>query len=552
MRKWAALLLAAALLATAAPIAASAEAENPYNLVYAEDQTLRLLYSTEATSLCSFTASGSANDWQAVSNCVAGLVTVDEYGKKVPALAESWDVSEDQTVYTFHLRDAEWSDGQAVTATDFAETWKRMLTRQDAMDLAYLIFPIKNAAAVNTGEMDASELGVKVIDEKTLEVTLEAAYPFMVALFASSPMYPIRSDLVEEYGDAYGSAADKMACNGPYILKEWAHGDRLVFEKNPGYWNAENVKIEEVTLLYVSDANTFKNMYDTGEIYWMDLASDMVASYADTPEFQRYTAGGVQFIVLSQKGVSEEAAKITSNRNFLMALSSAIDRQALVDAMFPTAVPFTGVINPGISDELGGLWGDTYDVTDVYHKVNGDAEAAKEYIAKACEELGYASAADMPALDYFTTTGDTQRTLAEYFQNIWLETLGVKIEIRQLEGAQYWENLYSQPYDICRTGWGPDYDDPFTYLDMWDSRGGWNKTGWVGEEYYELITEANKQADFKTRNDMFFEAEKILLTEAPIIPLYRTMGALVLSSKIRNVSINTFGARFDFRYAYFE
>jgi oligopeptide transport system substrate-binding protein len=477
-----------------------------------------------------------------------GLLNVKN-GKIEPGVAESYEVSEDGMVYTFHLRDTKWADGKPVTASDYADTWKRMLTRKDAMDLAYLIFPIKNAQPINAGEKDVSELGVKVIDDKTLEVTLEAAYPFMVSLFASSPMYPIRMDLVEKYGDAYGSDADKIVSNGPYLLKEWAHNDRMVFVKNPDYWDADSIKIDEVTLLLVADPNTLKNMYDTGEIYWMEVPSDMIPAYKDTPEFQFFVSGGVTFIVLSHKGTSEEAAKITQNRNFLMALSSSIDREELVQAMFPTNDPFTGVINPVISDQLGGKWGDTYDVTNVYHKIKADPEAAKKYIQAACDELGYASPADMPVFDYFTTSPEIQRTLAEYFQNVWQETLGIQIAVRQLEFAQYWENLYNQPYDIARTGWGPDYDDPFTYLDMWDSRGGWNKTGWVGENFYTLTGEANRQSDFKKRNDMFFEAEKILLTEAPIIPLYMSRGALVLSNKIQNVSINTFGARFDFRYA---
>ncbi len=473
-------------------------------------------------------------------------------GKIEPGIAEKYDVSADGTVYTFHLRDAKWSDGKAVTAGDFADTWTRMLTRKDAMDLAYLIFPIKNAQQINAGKMDAKELGVKVVDDKTLEVTLEAAYPFMVTLFASTPMFPIRNDLVTKYGNAYGSDADKMVYNGAYTLKQWAHNDRMVFVKNPDYWNADAVKIPEVTLLLVSDTNTLKNMYDTGEIYWADLPAELISAYKDKPDFTYYASGGVTFIVLSFKGASAETAKITKNRNFLMALSASIDREALVKAMFPNNQPFTGVINPVISNELGGKWGDTYDVTDKYHKLKADPAAAKDYIQKACKELGYASAADMPTFDYFTTAPELQRTLAEYFQNTWEQTLGIKISVRQLETAQYWENLYNQPYDIARTGWGPDYDDPYTYLDMWNSNGGWNKTGWVDEKYNKLIVDANKESDFKKRNDMFFEAEKILLTEAPIIPLYMSRGAYVLNPKVKNMSLNTFGARFDFRFATIE
>ncbi len=515
----------------------------------ADAASLKVALSTEPISMDPHVGNDS-NTSTALMLAFEGLLNVVN-GEIVPGMAESYEVSENGTVYTFHLRDAKWSDGKPVTASDFADTYKRMLTRQDAMDLAYLIFPIKNAQPINAGEMDVSELGVQVVDEKTLVITLEAAYPFMITLFASTPMYPIREDLASSLGTAYGSDADKFACNGPYILKEWAHSDRMVFEKNPDYWNADAIKIEEVTLLLVADANTMKNMYDTGEIYFMALESDMVPAYENMPEFQYFVSGGVTFIALSFNGNSEETARIIQNRNFVNALSAAIDRQALVDAMFPMNAPFTGVINPVISDELGGKWSDhpEYDVTDVYHKTAADPEAAQAFMKAACEELGYASATDMPTFDFFTQTGEVQRTLSEYFQNVWQSTFGINIEIRQLEFAQYWENLYNQPYDIVRTGWGPDYDDPFTYLDMWDSRGGWNKTGWSSDAYNDLITAANKESDYAKRNDMFSQAEKILLTEAPIIPLYVSRGALVLSGNIHNVSINTFGARFDFRYA---
>lgn len=512
-----------------------------------DKDSLKVAVKTEPISMDPHVGNDS-NTSTALMLSLEGLLNIVD-GEVKPGVAEDYEVSDDGLVYTFHLRDSKWQDGQPVTAQDFVDTWVRMLTRQDAMDLAYLIFPIKNAAAVNSGEMDASELGCKALDDKTLEVTLEAAYPFMVSLFASTPMYPIRNDLADEMGTAYGSSADKFIGNGPYILKEWEHNDRMVFEKNPDYWDADNIHIPEVTLLLVSDDNTIKNMYDTGEIYFMEVGSTMVSSYEGSSDFSYFNSGGVQFICLSLKGTSEEAAKITSNRNFQMALSSALDRQALVDAMFPMNLPFTGVINPEISDGNGGKWGDNYDVTDKFHKVNGDVEAAKKYMEAACEELGYASAADMPEFDLLTTSGEEDRTLCEYFQNTWKETLGVSTSIRQLEFAQYYENLYGAPYDICRTGWGPDYDDPFTYLDMWDSRGGWNKTGWVGENYYTLITEANKQSDPNKRNEMFAQAEEILLTEAPIIPLYLKRGAYVMNSGIEGVSISSFGARFDFRYA---
>ncbi len=537
MKKTLAILLVALLTLTMVP-ASLGEAAAP----------LKVALSTEPISMDPHVGNDS-NTSTALLLCFEGLLDVVD-GKVVPGAAESYEISEDGTTYTFHLRDSKWSDGKPVTAADYADTWTRMLTRQDAMDLAYLIFPILNAEAVNKGEKDASELGIKVIDDKTLEVTLGAAYPFMVTLFASTPMFPIRMDLVEKNGNAYGNDPGTFVSNGPYLLTEWAHNDKMVFEKNPDYWNAAAITNEKIELLTIADPNTMKNMYDSGDILWMDIPqADMMPGYEGEPGFSYYNAGGVTFIALSHKGTSEDAAKIIQNRNFIMALSSAIDREGLVKAMFPQNAANTGVINPVISDELGGKWGDTYDVTDKFHKVNADPEAAKEYMAKACEELGYASAADMPVFDYMTTTPDLQRTLGEYFQNVWETTLGVKIAIRQVEPTQYWENLYNAPYDIVRTGWGPDYDDPFTYLDMWNSNGGWNKTGWVDEEYNQLMIDANLEQDFAKRNEMFVKAEEILLTRAPIIPLYLSRGAYMINPKVEYMSVNTFGARFDFRFA---
>ena len=565
MKRFLSLLLAAAmlsvLLVACAPPSTSdtdstnTDAQNTSDTSNTETEggaastdTLTVALGTEPISMDPHVGNDS-NTCTALMLSLEGLLNVVD-GEIVPGMAETYEISEDGTVYTFHLRDAVWQDGQPVTAQDFVNTYVRMLTRQDAMDLAYLIFPIKNAAAINSGEMDASELGCKAIDDKTLEVTLESAYPFMTTLFASSCMYPIRTDLADSIGNAYGSEAETFVGNGPYILTEWAHNDRMVFEKNPDYWNADAIKFPRVVLVLVAEASTMKNMYDTGDLAFMDITDPaMVPSMENYSGFSFYNAGGTQFLVLSHNGTSEETAKIIQDHDFIMALSLAIDRQALVDAMFPTYLPFTGIINPGISDGMGGKWEDTYDVTDVYHKTTADPEAAKELLQGVCDRLGYESAEDMPTFDFFTQSGELQRTLAEYFQNTWKSVLGIDIEVRQLENAQYWENLYSAPYDICRSGWGPDYGDPFTYLDMWDSRGGWNKTGWVGEEYYTLITEANSQSDPATRNEMFYEAEAILLTEAPVIPLYLPRGACVINEDmISGVTISSFGARFDFRY----
>jgi oligopeptide transport system substrate-binding protein len=472
-------------------------------------------------------------------------------GKIVGGMAEKWTVSKDGLTYTFALRNAKWSDGKAMTAADFADTFKRMLTRKDAMDLAYLIFPIKNAQEVNAGTKDVSELGVRVVNDKTLEITLGAPTPFMATLLTSSYMVPIRMDLAQKYGNEYGSAPDKIVSNGPYLLKDWRHGDRMIFVKNPGYWNASAVKLNEVDIVLVADDNTRKNMFVTGDIDFLQLTPDQIPSSEKMPEFKYYNSGGMTFIIYSVKATSPDRAKILQNRNFQAALAYAVDREDFVKALYPMNSPFTGVINPDISDGMGGKWGDFGKITDKYFKIRADIPKAKDYMAKAVKELGYASVSDMPAFDFIARNNALSRSTVEYFQDLWLKTLGVKATPRLLDYAQFWENLYGAPYDICMSGWMPDYDDPFTYLDMWDSRGGWNKTGWVGQNFYELTAKANQQTNMKTRNQMFADAEKIMLTEAPIMPLLTRRGAyLMRSSKIPDMYICLFGIFFDFRYAH--
>jgi oligopeptide transport system substrate-binding protein len=472
-------------------------------------------------------------------------------GKIIGGMAEKWTVSKDGLTWTFNLRNAKWSDGKAVTAADFADTFKRMLTRKDAMDLAYLIFPIKNAQAVNAGKKDVSELGIKVMNDKTLQLTLESPTPFMPTLLTGSYMCPIRMDLAQKVGNEYGSAPDKILSNGPYLLKEWRHGDRMIFVKNPGYWNAAAVKLNEVDIVLVADDNTRKNLFVTGDIDFLQLTPDQIKSSESMSEFKYYNSGGMTFIIYSLKSTSPDRSKILNNRNFQMALAYAVDRQDFVNALYPMNSPFTGVINPDIGDGMGGKWGDFGKITDKYFKIHADMAKAKDYMAKACKELGYASAADMPAFDFIGRNNPLTRSTIEYFQDLWLKNLGVKVAPRLLDYAQFWENLYGAPYDICMSGWMPDYDDPFTYLDMWDSRGGWNKTGWVGKNFYELTGKANQQTDMLKRKTMFADAEKIMLTEAPIMPLLTRRGAyLMRTSKIPDMYICLFGIFFDFRYAH--
>jgi oligopeptide transport system substrate-binding protein len=475
-----------------------------------------------------------------------GLIRVYD-GKVTPGMAEKWDVSPDGMVYTFHLRDAKWSDGKAVSAKDFEYSFKRLLDPTVASEYAFQGYYFLNGEEYNTGKItDASQIGVKAIDDKTLEIKLGRPCKYLLSLMGFLSFMPSRQDIVETHKEAFASAPDKMLYNGPFVLTEWNHDQNLVLEKNANYWNKDAIKLDKVEMTIVVDNKTAVNMYEAGDIDLTGLGKDFIDKYkADGKAIFFYT-GSEFYFQYNVKGRTPEVGKVLGNANFRKALAYAVDRQSYCDAVLKNGSdPATRYVLPLLQGNEK-KFAEEYPL-DFYPK-NADVAKAKEYLDKALAEIGI-TIDKVPAIELLTDDSDASRISAEAIQDMLSKNIGVKMEIKQVQFKQRLELMQKAEYDVVFAGWGPDYDDPMTYLDLWVTDGPLNRTGWGNKKYDELIQLAKTTPDMKARADAMFEAEKIVLEECPIAPLYFRRGCYAVQPYVKGLVRNFIGADPDFVYA---
>jgi len=470
-----------------------------------------------------------------------GLVRVHD-GKILPGMAEKWEMSQDGKTYTFHLRDAQWSDGKPVTAQDFEYGIKRLLDPITASGYAFLGYIIENAAEVNKGELEVNELGVKAIDEKTLEITLENPTDYFLGSLHMMQFYATRQDLVEKYGQDFSGNAEQNVYNGPFILKEWRHEDRLILEKNPNYWNKDKVNLDAVNIIVVPDNNTALNMYESGELDFVDIPTLLVEQYKDDAEF--YFSGADDFLKLNMDGRC-----YLNNKNLRLAINYSINREDYIN------ITTSGLYNPGTRYVLPVVQGVNKKYGEEYpleaYPVKGDIDKAKEYLGKAMEELNINSPNEIE-LEFLTTDQEVSRIQAEVIQDQLQRNLGIVVNIRQVPYKQRLQMETKHEFEMVFSGWAPDYDDPMTYLELWTSDSPYNHGSYFSNKYDELVNYAKTSTDKQKRMDSLFEAEKTLLEDGAIVPLQMRRIAWLKSPKVKGVVKNYVGPREDYVFADIE
>lgn len=483
--------------------------------------TLNMRNTMEPTSLNTLLAT-YAYDFTPINAMIECLYRDDENDVPQPAGAETVDISDDKLVYTFHLReDATWSNGDPVVATDYEFAWQQALNPKVASDYAYMLYFIHNAEPYFNGEVEWSEVGVKVIDDHTLEVTLDNPLPYATDLFAFPTLAPINQKFYEEVGaDKYATDAEYFCCNGMYELTEWSHNSEIVFEKREDYWNAAEVGPDKIVYKIITDSQAGLNSYLSREIDYTDLDSGEVVQQAEAAGFEV----GVKPARSSYYLIVNTEDEFMSNQNLRLALAYSIDKQALVDTVYQNDnQPMTSFTPPAIMGAAGAD-GPTFqeallEERGEMYPASGDLEKAQEYLQAALEELG--CTVDELNLSIDCADDSLRRNCATFLQEQWRQNLGIEnIAVNSMQTKQVSANRQSGDYCMSLGGWSPDYNDAINFLDLWVTDGGNNDSFWSNEEYDNLIAQATAEADEEVRQQYLFDAEEILAAEMPVIPLY--------------------------------
>lgn len=449
-----------------------------------------------------------------IQHAITEGLTRNTAGDVKPGIAESWDESEDGLTYTFHLRkDAKWSDGEPITAADFEYSWKRLVNPETASPYAFIGDCLKNGQAIEQGKMDVEELGVKAVDDTTLEVTLEHPTSYFLSLIGSSGQYaPLRQDVVEEYGTDFAATSEKNVYSGPFVMTS-SEDNVWTFEKNDNYWDKDSIKLDKCELNYVENTDTQLSMYEAGDLDYVQVPTAYVPDYKDKAEV--FANGNVDFCYINEK--SDNPA--LSNKNFRLALNYALNRNdynKLANADTYTA--FNGLVFPGLQAK-GTTYGEAYDLNSYSYPLDGDQDKATEYLNAAMQELGVSNASDI-TVEVVTTDADSSKRIVETLQEQWQNALGINVKIRQVTYADIYGKVFPEhDYEIGYGGWGSDYDDPYSYLELFKGDSSYNYSQYENPEVDQLLTASQDESDVDARMDHLNQAEWIILADGAFVPL---------------------------------
>lgn len=467
-----------------------------------------------------------------------GLMQMDAHGAAVNALAESYEISEDGKTYTFHIRqDANWSNGTPVTAADFVFAWQRAVDPAVASEYSYMLSDIGqvvNAEAIIAGEKDKSELGVTAVDEKTLEVQLNVPVSYFLSLMYFPTYYPVNEEFFNSCGDVFATSPETVLSNGAFILDSYEPAATAFhLTKNPDYYDAARVQLPGLNYQVIQDSQQALMSYQTGELDTTLVNGEQVDQVKDDPEFTTIGAGYLWYVSPNMGTVPELA-----NENIRMAMTMAIDRNAITNDVLKdgskatyTAVPMDFAAGPDGSDYAG----DQSRYSDVCAY---DTEQAAEYWATGLEELGVSTLSFEMVVD----ADDAPQKVAQVLKEQWETTLpGLTVTLKVEPKKQRVEDLQNGNFQLGLTRWGPDYADPMTYLGMWITNNNNNYGLWSNAEYDAIIAECTTGAlctDPEGRWARLYDAEKLVMDEAVIYPLYTQCNAEMMSSSVTGVEFH--------------
>ena len=474
-----------------------------------------------------------------LGHVMEGLTRIGKDGIPVAGVAESWKL--DDKGATFKIRkNAKWSDGKAVTAKDFVYAWRTALDPKTASEYAFILYYVKNAEAINQGKMPGTELGVQAVDDSTLKVTFEKPCGFFLGLTAFPTYLPVREDFHKQSGDKYGAEATTLLYNGPFVLTKWVHGASLRFDKNANYWNASAIKLAAIDVPYVtSDNNARFNFFKDNKVDLLETLNkdDLPKALQEHFKTKPFADGTLLFMEFNFRD-----GHPTRNLNLRKAIAEVVNYKEYVDRIvgIPGTQPGLGIV-PRWLNGVKNKFRAEYPMKD--RKM--DLSAAKKYVEAAKKELG----GTLPALTWLTGDSNLAGKEAEYFQQIFKSQLGIDLKIDKQIFKQRLAKMTSGDFDIVAAGWGPDYADPMTFVDLMASWNENNRGKYSNKQVDDLIRKAQGTANQKIRMDSMAAAEKIVLDELAVLPTYERTVMSVYHDRIQGVVRHQVGPDPDFTFA---
>lgn len=511
-----------------------------------DKKVVNLMESAEIPSMDSVTGTDGVS-FTAQNQVFEGLYYLDKDDQTQPGVAASDpEISDDQKVYTIKLRDdAKWSNGTKVTANDFVYAWQKIANPETAAEYAVLFDGlIANATDIINGKKKPEELGVKALDDTTLEITLENPTPYFHSLLTFPTFYPQNEKYVESQGEDYAKDSEHMIYNGPFVMKDWTNTSKeWKYEKNKDYWDKDTVKVDTINMQVVKEPGTAVNLYSTGKLDRATLTGDYAKQKQNDDDYTTEKEAFVYYLKFNQK----QAGKSTlfANENARKAFALSVDKESLVKTVMGNGstalngfVPSEFTFNPDTKEDFRKENGDL---------LTTDKAAAKEYWKKAKKELGI----DTITVELLGDDQDFNKKSTEFLQSALESNLdGLTIKIKTVPYKARLKLDETEDYTLQLTRWGPDYQDPITFLSTTMTGNNYNRSNYSNKEYDKLLTDAS--TTFATQPEKrwqaMLDAEKILMDDVGIAPLYQAGTAALQNPEITGIAHHLFGAPFSYHW----
>ena len=488
----------------------------------------------------------SGNDFVYPRHVFETLIIKGKDGSLQGGAAESWDVSADGLTYTFHLRtNAKWSDGQNVTANDFVYALQRASNPESGAEYTSFLEYVKNASKIMSGELPLEQLGVKAIDDASLEIALEAPTGYFLDILTYPIFAPVRKDIIEKYGDEWSLNPESYIGNGAFIMTERNPDEKIVMIKNTNYWNKDSIIPEKITFVMMKDPTLALAGIKDGSLDF--------SVYIVEQDLNKLKAEGIVYIApyFSTAAFGINAAdEVLKDVRIRKALSLAIDRNYIVENVVPTAKsPTSAWVPVGAYDVEGDFRENGGEYIDLSKEAySNNVEMAKQLMAEA----GYANGEGFPVLEYKTTADLVYIQVAEAIQQMWKSNLGVDLKISSMEWAAYQQMRSEKNYQLIRTLWIGDYSDPMTFLENYLSYRSQNSSGYSNAMFDKYIETARNTSDQNVRMKAMHEAEKLLIAEDNLlIPIYNPSNPILVSKRLKDYVLTPL-LEYQFHYAYLE